>query len=98
LLKYREKYQSFLENIIENCEFEELIVLAKIELFDNASKVSVLFTGFITMGETRSPIFLKMIIANAQNTALSKEQNSPKYGIVVSMASITRLSFGRLDN
>ena len=38
----------------------------------------VLFTGFITMGETRSPIFLKMMIANAQNMALSKEQISPK--------------------
>ena len=38
----------------------------------------VLFTGFIIMGETRSPIFLNMIIANAQNIALSKEQISPK--------------------
>ena len=39
---------------------------------------TILFTGFITMGETRSPIFLNMIIANAQNMALSKEQISPK--------------------
>jgi len=34
------------------------------------------------------PIFLKMMIANAQNTALSKEQISPKYGIIVNIASL----------
>jgi hypothetical protein len=50
------------------------------------------------MGETRSPIFLKMIIANAQNTALSKEQISPKYGIVVNIASKMRRNIGRLYN
>jgi hypothetical protein len=50
----------------------------------------VLFTGFITMGETRSPIFLKMMIANAQNMALSKEQISPRYGVVVNRVSKMR--------
>ena len=58
----------------------------------------VLFTGFITIGETRSPIFLKMIIANAQNTALSKEQISPKYGIVVNMASKWSKTLGVHNN
>ena len=35
------------------------------------------------MGETRSPIFLKMIIANAQNMAERSEHISPMYGIAV---------------
>ena len=49
----------------------------------NSKSPIVLLTGFITMGETLSPIFLKMMIANAQNMAESKEQISPMYGIVV---------------
>ena len=40
-----------------------------------------LFTGLITIGETRSPIFLKITTANAQNIALSKEKISPMCGI-----------------
>jgi|TARA_B110000467_G_C18282085_1_gene459207 hypothetical protein len=49
----------------------------------NSNSPIILFTGFITMGETRSPIFLKMIIANAQNMAERSEHISPMYGIVV---------------
>jgi len=50
----------------------------------------ILFTGLITIGETRSPIFLKMIMANAQNMAERSEHISPMYGIAVINISIMR--------
>ena len=55
-----------------------------------SNKPIVVLTGFITIGETRSPIFLKMIMANAQNTAERSEHISPMYGIVFNIASDMR--------
>ena len=75
------------KSIFENCELGVRGIPKIMQVRIKSINPIVLFTGFITMGETRSPIFLKMIIANAQNTALSIEKISPKYGIIVSMSS-----------
>jgi len=56
----------------------------------NSNSPIILLIGFITIGETRSPIFLNMIIANAQNMAERSEHISPMYGIAVINASKMR--------
>lgn len=42
-LKYREKFQSCLENIIEICEFPDLIVLAKIQLIEIVQAINLAY-------------------------------------------------------
>ena len=78
------------KSIFENCAAGAKGTPKIIQVRMKSINPIVLFTGFITIGEIRSPIFLKIIIANAQNMALSSEQISPIYGIVVNMASILR--------
>ena len=56
----------------------------------NSNRPMVFFIGFIIIGETRSPIFLNIIIANAQKMAESNEHISPMYEISVNIASKMR--------
>ena len=49
--------------------------------------------GFITIGDTVSPIFLNMMTANAQKIALSNENSSPANGIVVNFTSRVKVKF-----
>jgi hypothetical protein len=78
------------KSVFENCELgmRGTPIIKQVRM--KSESPIILFTGLITIGETRSPIFLKMIMANAQNMAERSEHISPMYGIAVINISIMR--------
>ena len=81
------------KSVVEKIGLGERGTLNTIHVNVNRSKPMEIFMGFITIGDTVSPIFLNMMTANAQKIALSNENSSPANGIVVNFTSRVKVKF-----